>query len=377
MSFLLKKMVLVAIAYLYAIFRGPAVRMARPPRRVVVIQMAKLGDMVCSTPVFRALKRHVPGVLVHVVGDAVNRHVLDRHPDVDAYHVFSGIAAMRRTLAQGRYGAAVVLGAPDVTSAFVAFTAGIPLVVVPETRSATPLNDRWYRLVARLLARVPHEEGEYAPGAYLRRLLPLGITDTDTTKHLAHSREAEERAERIVGSGTGPRVGITASAGNKIKEWPADRFAAVADHLIETYGAQVVVFGTERDRTETEAMLAHMRHADTVANTLGELSVDELKATIARLDLMVAADTGLIYIAEAYGVATVDIVGPIDEREQPPIGVRHRVVVPPGRARPALTVFNAKWYDEAEARRQAQATPVEAVVREVDDVLSTLSFIHR
>ena len=55
-------------------------------------------------------------------------------------------------------------------------------------------------------------------------------------------------------------------------------------------------------------------------NTDGLFSLDELKALIQRLSLFISVDTGPIYIAEAFDVPTIDIIGPMDENEQPPRG---------------------------------------------------------
>lgn len=106
-----------------------------------------------------------------------------------------------------------------------------------------------------------------------------------------------------------------------------------------------------------------------VVDTVGQLSIEELKALIAHLTLVVAPDTGAIYIAEALGIPTVDIVGPVDEREQPPIGPIHEVVVPP-RIRPELFVMDARSYNMAEVTRQLMATTVPMVTEAVDRLLA-------
>jgi ADP-heptose:LPS heptosyltransferase len=84
-------------------------------------------------------------------------------------------------------------------------------------------------------------------------------------------------------------------------------------------------------------------------------------------------DTGPIYVAEAFGTPTVDIVGPVDEREQPPIGQKHRVVVPPERRIPALHIMNAHGYDRKEARRQSEAITTAMVLDACRELLGNES----
>jgi ADP-heptose:LPS heptosyltransferase len=96
-------------------------------------------------------------------------------------------------------------------------------------------------------------------------------------------------------------------------------------------------------------------------DTTGLWNIDELKVFISKLGLFVSSDTGPIYIAEAFGVPTVDIVGPVDEKDQPPRGPFHEVVFDNTRARPVTGVFTNKFYNYTEARRQAEAITVEQV----------------
>jgi heptosyltransferase II len=359
---IIKKILLLAAAGCYALLRGKALTRPCAVERVAVIQMAKLGDMVCTTPLLRAIKRAHPKAQVTVVGNALNQEVLKGNNDRDEYVVFGGIGAMVKRLRCGNYDAVVVAGAPDFSSVAVAYLAGAPLVVAPEVKEGdSPLNDVWYRLLCRLVTTVPHRMGHYAPREYLRLLEPLGIHAEDTTKHLAYSLQAAQTAQEFLAPIKRPIVGISPGAGNKIKQWPPERFAAVADALLRERGASVVVLGGARDREEAREMLAHCK--EPVVEALEKFSIDELKAIIAGLDLFVAVDTGPIYIAEAFGVPTVDIVGPMDEREQPPRSEKHIVVVPPSRTKPAIQLFRAKWYNHAEARRQAESISVQAVLK--------------
>jgi len=339
------------------------------PRTILVVQMAKLGDMVCTTPMFRAIKQRYPGARVVVMGSAINRAVLEGNRDIDDYVVFDGIASAVRELRRRHIDAAVIAGAPDLTSLAVAYSAGVPTIVVPRIEGGTsPSYDFCYRLAAKLVTIVPHTMGQYAPREYLRLLEPLHITTSDTTKRLMYSTSAQEKAAAFFAPLTRPVIGISPSAGNKVKEWPAERFAELAERLVAAHNATVLVFGGERDKVETEAMLAHVRTPARISYT-GSLSVDELKAYIAELDLFVAVDTGPIYIAEAFGIPTVDITGPVDEREQPPVGDKHVVVVPPAPRMPQMHVMNARSSDPSEARRQIESITLDVVSEACDTLL--------
>ena len=79
-----------------------------------------------------------------------------------------------------------------------------------------------------------------------------------------------------------------------------------------------------------------------------------------------------MYIAEAFGVPTVDIIGPIDEREQPPTGEMHKIVKLESRASPELFVMNASIYDKNEARRQVELISVNMVKEKTDEIIADM-----
>lgn len=379
MVFQVKKALLVLGAYIYSLLRGKA-KTCTAANRILVVHMAKLGDMVCTTPVFRAIKRANSSAVVHVMGNKSNAQVLAGNPDVDTYIPFDGFGQAVRRIRSERYDAAVILGAPDITSVAVTYFAGIPCIITPSVLpTESPLADMWYRLLIRLVHSIERRAGTYAPGEYLKALAPLGITASDTTKYLYYTDSAKKRAEEYlqeIGYVQGQMlIGMTPSAGNKIKEWPADRFAVLAQRIVATHGAHVIVFGGPSDTHEVTEFFESVTDSTRIHNALSLFSIDELKAVIAQLTLFISADTGPIYVAEAFGVPTVDIVGPVDEREQPPISPKNVVIVPPGRERPELSVMNAKWYDYDTARAQAEATPLPLVVQEVDTLIARI-FSH-
>ena len=109
-----------------------------------------------------------------------------------------------------------------------------------------------------------------------------------------------------------------------------------------------------------------------VIDTTGIFSVDEFKAFMSTIHLCISVDSGPIYIAEALGIPTLDIVGPIDDREQPPKGRLNRVVKLADRGRPELHVMNARVFDEREAKRQIEAITPDMVIKELDRLVDEL-----
>lgn len=343
--------------------------------KILIIQSAKLGDMVCTTPVFRAIKKHIPHARVVVAGNKINKTLLEHNIDVDEYVVVDNHI---RTVFY-----AIKHANPDIIICTNPFVEGLiaslafpfkkkifPIV----TNGYCPYQTRLYRLLVRFVTTVPHRMGQYAPQEYLNLLQPLGIISSDTTKYVTCSAESLVTIHALFSKwgivSTDCVVGISPSAGNKIKKWPPTHFAKVCDYIYEKYNAKIIIIGTEQDRTEVQELVKNVKQQTVVYNASELLSLDELKACISKMNMFISVDTGPIYIAEAYVVPTVDIIGPIDEKEQPPISNIHRVVVPLERKKPELHVMNARVYDKKEALRQTQSITVEQVIKEIDELFT-------
>ena len=334
---------------------------------ILIIQGAKLGDMVCTTPMFRAVKHKYPDAHLVVMGDALNKEVLAGNPYIDEYIVLPQTRQELQRVVKSKKFDYACITSPNPSALLALLLARVPRIVVPQIRGGfSPYATKTYRLLSLFATRVPHTMGTYAPREYLRLLEPLGIVTDDTRKDIVVAEAAKARVEKILQEADALSgamlVGIAPGAGNKVKVWGGQKFAKVVEALQQRHTTKVVIIGGMRDTEEVQSMLQALSNKTDVVDLSGKLSIEELKALIAKLALFVSVDTGPIYIAEALGVPTVDIVGPMDQREQPPQGERHKVVVAPGRKAPAMHIMNASMLDMAEVRRQTEAVTTESVV---------------
>jgi ADP-heptose:LPS heptosyltransferase len=307
-----------------------------------------------------------------VLGDAVNKEILAFNNDIDTYIVFKkNISEMMQILRKEKFDAAILMGPSPETLALL-YLSGIPLIASPVLVGGfSPMNTISYKLLLKLVSRRPHKLGNYAPREYLRLLEVIDIVSENTKKYLIYSKDGDEKVldfykKKGVNLGKDLVVGIFPSTGNKIKLWSSDKFAKVADCLWERYNAKIVLIGSDADSKEVGEVLNLKKNSTEIINAFKLFNMDELKAAISKMSIMISVDTGPIYIAEAFGVATVDIVGPVDEKDQPPVGDIHRVVAAP-RKKPEMGVFNARVYDKIEARRQS-----EMVIRAIESLILAL-----
>jgi ADP-heptose:LPS heptosyltransferase len=323
-----------------------------------------LGDMVCATPVFRAIKNTYPSARVIVVGTPKNAALLEGHPDVDVYIPATSFRAALRALIRER---------PDYGIAVNASVTEVGLLLLSDAEVVSFIHARVgaaFRLLSRLIATVPYHEGEYVPRQNLRLLQPLGITAEDTTKSLMVMPEARRTVQSALaraGIEPGiPLIVVAPGAGQAYREWPPERFAALARTVRERYGAMIAMTGIRGE----PACDSFLKAADglPVFDARGQ-SIAELKALLSLAALVIANDSGPLYIAEALGIPTLAIAGIADPAEHLPRGPHHRAVLP--RESGALVhaaTSDPALVDSTLARRRLASISVDDAATALDDL---------
>jgi heptosyltransferase II len=98
------------------------------------------------------------------------------------------------------------------------------------------------------------------------------------------------------------------SINSRAKRWPTERYASVADNLIEELGANVLLIGSEAESDVSTAVTQQMRNR--AVSLTGKTNLKELVGLLAVVDLLITNDTGPAHIASALGRPTLVIFGP-------------------------------------------------------------------
>jgi heptosyltransferase-1 len=121
-----------------------------------------------------------------------------------------------------------------------------------------------------------------------------------------------------------PAVLINPGAGWGAKRWPAERYAAVAQGLVE-HGCRVLVNAGPGEEPLAEVIASRTGSAATPL----VCSLAQLIALTRRLDLAIAGDTGPLHLACALGRPVVGIYGPTDPSRNGPFGTQFKVLRSP------------------------------------------------
>lgn len=105
-------------------------------------------------------------------------------------------------------------------------------------------------------------------------------------------------------------VGINPGADNPIKRWPPDRYAVVAERLLEREDTRVLLLGGPGEEKLADSIQKRLKGR--AVNLAGRLTLDELAYLISRLDLLVTNDSAPMHMAAALRTPVVALFGPED-----------------------------------------------------------------
>src|SRR3989338_948122 len=144
---------------------GRADKKGKEPAEVIIFQNAKLGYMVCTTPVFRAIKTTYPKCKVTVVGTKIHKELLQYNSDVDDYIVHDDRETSSTVWKIKEKAAKIaILTSPGFINLAILYLSKVPLIVAPVIRGGwSPLETRSYKILRMLVETHPHRMGSYAP----------------------------------------------------------------------------------------------------------------------------------------------------------------------------------------------------------------------
>jgi len=308
----------------------PAPNIPNAPLRLLIIMPKWVGDVAMATPTLRLIRQALPGAFIGGLVRPGIDEVLAGSDVFDELHVerASGVMGPKFVAAKlrpRRYDTALLLTG-SFSTALTARIAGIPrrigydrdsrgLLLTDKVRPLTLPNGKWKPISAvhyyYTLAR------RFLPLNKVSANLPEARVPAGRLIELATTPAEEHAADQLLARAdvppTSPMAILNPGANSEVKRWPTDRFAAVADYLASRHGLTVLVNGGPAERDLVATLAAACTHKPIQLTQLGG-SLGSLKAITRRCRLMVTNDTGPRFIAAAFGVPVITLMGPTDHR---------------------------------------------------------------
>jgi ADP-heptose:LPS heptosyltransferase len=120
----------------------------------------------------------------------------------------------------------------------------------------------------------------------------------------------------------GPFATIQLGSGNAIKDWPVERWGAVARHLLEQQGVRPVFIGQDNHSPVARGLIEHHQLSGAVDLCRG-IPVRRLIALQSQAAVCVGLCSGPKHVTAALGRPTVTLYGPTDPVQWEPLFDRH------------------------------------------------------
>ena len=283
-------------------------------KKILVIDLAFIGDVILATPTMRALKSRFTKASLTMLTIPLTAEVAAMNPYVDEVLVYDkrgrdkglfGMWRMARQLAPLGFDLCVSMNFA-LRGAVVAWLAGIPNRLGYDAQHA-----KWFLTIVASHERdgIKHETLNH-----LEVLRPLGVDDNnaDASLMMKVPEIARENLEKKRTAHHIPEEGYLALCplGSYVrKNLPLATAAHIVRHFSQRRAIFLIGSKTEAPQLEEIARLAELPRNNVLA---GALTLPELAAFLEKAACLITVDTGPLHIAQAVGCRTVAVFGPTD-----------------------------------------------------------------
>ena len=301
-------------------------------KKILIVRTDKIGDLVLSTPVIKAVRDAYPDSYIAAMVRPYAHEIIKDNPHLNEVITYEkakrGIGILNDLkfilkLRKKKFDLALVLH-PKNRTHIIMLLAGIP--------ERIGYNKKLGRLLTK---KIPHLK-EYGLKHEIDYTLDIvryiGINPKEKKLYVNVDKDADKRVGDIFvknGISKGDTVvAIHPGSSCGSKRWSVERFAKVADLLVEKYGAKIVIIAGPHDRIFGDKTAGSMKAKNT--NLSGKTTVSDIVSILKRSSLFISNDSGPVHMACAIGTPTISIFGRSDRGLSParwrPVGKKDIVL---------------------------------------------------
>jgi len=332
-----------------------------PAPRILVIRRDNIGDLVCTTPLFSALRARFPEAWLGALVNSYNAPVLAGNDEVSRVIVYTKLKHVDASQSAWR-----LLGA-RFSDLWRLRRMKLDTVVL----ATTSVSARYQSLASWLAPRaiVGYDaaleramSGRHEVERVFALAARLGIEGPIPPLKVVPEAAEVDRAVRAYPQAPGARVAVHISARRPAQRWPAERYAELIARLRDAHGARCMLLWAPGPANhpqhpgdnEKSARIRALLGADPQAVFYSTNTLPTLIGALAACDCAILPDGGAMHLAAALGKPVVALFGDSPVERWRPWGVAHRVLRPESRDVKDIAV------DEVEAAYASLAAELSA-----------------
>ena len=288
---------------------GIAGKNKKPPfNRVLVVQLWGIGETVLALPSIRALRNKCKNAKINVLATKRNSDVFYGNKDIGELIVLklNPISILSFIIKNYRkYDLIIDMEEYLNISAIISFFAGKYRIGYSHGARAKIYD-----------VRVNYNERQHVAYTFLDLLKPLGIKKgVKNLVKLDYCTEDRKKVESLLKSYNIEKkdfligFGVGAAESAKSRMWPKERFAELADWLIEGHNAKIILIGNNDEKKLVNEIMNLIKNKKNSFDFAGKINVREMFYLISLCRLFIGNDSGPMHVAAAQGVKTIGLFG--------------------------------------------------------------------
>lgn len=312
----------------------------RSARKVLLIRLDNLGDVLLTTPAFHAIKVSLPHVSLTLLASPIGAQVAALNPDIDDVIIYQAPwmdpwhqlpqdnareQARIAHIKECRFDGAIIFTSfrqSPLPAAYLCYLAAIPLRAAASIDGPGSLLTTRHKHPERMMHEV--ERG-------LDLVATLGMFTDERDMVLKVPAEARQAAAELLDTsgiaGYHPLIVVHPGCSMPARTYPWEMYAQAIDLLVERLGTFVVVTGAEDERHLVAQVLerVHEKNRRSTLALAGVLPFPQFCALIQAADLTLTNNTGPMHVSAAVKTPVIALFALTNPPEQwGPWHVPHR-----------------------------------------------------
>jgi heptosyltransferase I len=341
-----------------------------PPESVCVLRLSALGDVCHALPVVRTVQDAWPATRLTWIIGKLEYKLLGHLPDIE-FVVFDkksgrqGYRDLRARFDGRRFDALLHMQ--------LAMRASLAAARVPANHKvgfdrARARELQWLFTDVKIAPRRRQHVLDSLFGFTER----LGIATRSLRWDIPMPEDAVAYAREAIPDGAPPTLVISPCSSHAVRNWRAERYAAVADHAVACHRMQVLLVGG-RSRLEAEVgteIERRMHHP--CRNLIGRDTLLQLLAALERATVLISPDSGPAHMATTVGTPVIGLYAATNPERSGPYHSRRWCVDRYGLAATRYMNRSAArlpWTEKIEAPGVMDLIAVDDVVEKLDELM--------
>ncbi len=275
--------------------------------RILIIRTDRIGDVVLTTPVFKALRKANPAAHIAVLVTPITADLVCGNPYIDEVIVDDrnginrgvlGALRLARNIRQHRFDTVFIFHTKRRYN-LACFLAGVPVRVGFK-------NDKFGNLLTHPIKDTRHHGEKHEVEYCFDVLNSVGVASAGMDLFVPTQKDSDQWAlewfeqNRII---PGELIVIHPGASDTTRLWPTVNFARLIDSLAARYAFKIVLIGGKETIGASSEIIRLAKSS--VLDLTGKTTISQTVSVLRRCRLLVSSDSGPLHIGAGVGAYVI------------------------------------------------------------------------